>query len=243
MNDPIPISGDDKFRFSCSSDVSCFNECCKDLNQFLTPYDILRLKNHLGVSSGSFLKDYTTCHEGPETGLPVISLKPGSDSQLKCPFVTPGGCSVYEDRPSSCRTYPLIRAVSRSRETGKVSEYYALLKEPHCLGFERGPSRTVHEWIDKQGILIYNEINDMMLEIISMKNQYSPGPLDLKSGHIFYTALYDLDSFRTQILKNKLSYDFAQDQQIVDIKKNDDLALLKFSYKWIQHVLFGKIKK
>ena len=50
-----PISPQDTFRFSCSPVVVCFNECCRDLNQFLTPYDILRLKNHLGLSSGEFL--------------------------------------------------------------------------------------------------------------------------------------------------------------------------------------------
>jgi hypothetical protein len=58
----IPISIDDTFKFSCSAKVPCFNECCQDLNQFLTPYDILCLKNHLGMTSGAFLERYTTTH-------------------------------------------------------------------------------------------------------------------------------------------------------------------------------------
>ena len=71
-----PLSTNDTFLFSCSKKVSCFNECCRDLNQFLTPYDILRLKHHLDLSSNIFLERYTTQQVGPETGLPIITLKP-----------------------------------------------------------------------------------------------------------------------------------------------------------------------
>ena len=128
-NNMIPLSPNEKFTFACSGEVPCFNECCKDLNQFLTPYDILRLKNHLGMKSDLFLKKYTFQQIGPETGLPIISLKSDTVSELKCPFVTQSGCSVYENRPSSCRTYPLIRILSRSRDTGKETEQYMLLKQ------------------------------------------------------------------------------------------------------------------
>ncbi len=100
------LEREDVFQFACTKQVSCFNACCRDLNQFLTPYDLLRLKNRLKVSSSQFLKQYTTCRSGPETGLPVVSLKPQTAPELRCPFVTPDGCHVYADRPSSCRTYP-----------------------------------------------------------------------------------------------------------------------------------------
>jgi hypothetical protein len=76
MNDEMkPLSLDDRFCFECSKDRSCFNECCKDINQFLTPYDILRLKGHLKITSSVFLEQYTNQHTGPETGLPIITLK------------------------------------------------------------------------------------------------------------------------------------------------------------------------
>jgi Fe-S-cluster containining protein len=88
------------------------------VNQLLTPYDILRLKRHFGISSAEFLETYTTQHIGPETRLPVVSLKTDASDGHTCPFVSPEGCRVYENRPSSCRTYPLARMLSRSRETG-----------------------------------------------------------------------------------------------------------------------------
>ena len=48
MNEPllIPLDPDDTIGFACHPGVPCFNHCCRDLNQALTPYDVLQLKNH-----------------------------------------------------------------------------------------------------------------------------------------------------------------------------------------------------
>lgn len=237
--DLTPISLQESFSFACHPEVPCFNECCRDLNQFLTPYDILRLKNHLGLSSGQFLEQYTSQHVGPESGLPIITLKPCDQKDLICPFVTPKGCRVYDDRPSSCRTYPLMRGISRSRETGEMTEQFMVLKESHCCGFNSGKTRTVQQWLDEQGLSIYNEINDKLMQIISLKNRRLPGVLDIKARHLFFTALYDLDSFRSQITGNGLLADFQFDSLLVDKALEDDLALLEIGIKWVERVLFG----
>ena len=55
------LKPDSRFKFSCQPGVTCFNQCCRDVNILLTPYDVLRLKNRLGISSGEFLKKYTIC--------------------------------------------------------------------------------------------------------------------------------------------------------------------------------------
>ena len=235
----IPLSLNDTFNFSCSSHLSCFNGCCRDLNQFLTPYDIVRLKNRLGITSGLFLKRYTTQHTGPESGLPIITLSTDNASGLKCPFVSTSGCVVYEDRPSSCRIYPLIRAVSRSRETGKITEHYMLLKEPHCLGFQQEKTWAVQEWIDDQGLTIYNEINDLLMDVISLKNRLHPGPLDDKARLFFHMACYDLDTFRTYVFEHGIPGRLPVESDILDVVRDDDAALLRLGVKWIKYELFG----
>ncbi|NNL76219.1 MAG: YkgJ family cysteine cluster protein [Desulfobacterales bacterium] len=235
----IPLSLNDSFCFSCSPDVPCFNECCRDLNQFLTPYDILGLKNLLGLSSEEFLVTYTSQHIGPESGLPIISLKPNDPRELICPFVTEKGCQVYKNRPSSCRTYPLVRSVSRSRQTGKTTEQYMVLKEPHCHGFDSGESQTVLQWIDDQKLTIYNETNDKLMRLISLKNRLMPGPLNIKSRKLFHLALYDLDNFRSQILNNGLLDSFDADSAGRDSAVADDVALLELGMQWVAHALFG----
>lgn len=240
-NNMTPVSMNDRFTFSCARDVPCFNECCKDLNQFLTPYDILRLKHRLGLSSSLFLERYTRQQTGRETGLPIITLKTEYSQGLVCPFVTPSGCSVYEDRPSSCRTYPLVRIASRSRETGEITEQYILLKEPHCLGFEEQRTWTVREWIEDQDIAVYNEMNDLLMEIISLKNRQIPGLMDIKSKFAFQMALYDIDTFRSHIFDNNILDEWNLDAKTLDILKNDDVELLKVGHKWIKETLFGNV--
>jgi len=242
MVDPnlTPLSPNGRFCFSCSPDVPCFNECCRDLNQFLTPYDILRLKNHLGMSSGEFLRKYTSQHTGPESGLPIVTLKPSDPYKLICPFVTVTGCRVYENRPSSCRTYPLIRGLTRSRSTGQMTAQFMVLRESHCLGFEEGKTRTLQQWIEEQGLAVYNENNDKLMQIISLKNQLIPGPLDIKSSHLFHTALYDLDDFRLQIQNNGLLDNLDVNSNIMDAALENDVALLDLAMKWIKHVLFDQ---
>lgn len=234
-----PLSIEERFRFSCSEQVPCFNECCRDLNQFLTPYDVLRLKKRLQLPSSVFLQRYTTQHNGPESGLPVTTFKMKAESGFKCPFVTPEGCSVYEDRPSSCRMYPLARAISRSRETGEIKEYFMLIREPHCHGFNQDHTQTVREWIENQGLAAYNRMNDELMEIISLKNRMIPGPLDRYSRDIFHMACYDLDTFREKIFNEGLLAKCNLSQSIFDAIQHDDITLLRVGLAWIKNKLFG----
>ena len=46
-----PLNEDAKFKFACHPGVSCFNQCCADVNIFLTPYDVLAIKKSSGNQS------------------------------------------------------------------------------------------------------------------------------------------------------------------------------------------------
>lgn len=233
------LSPGDQLTFQCSPANSCFNDCCRDLNQFLTPYDILRLKNNLGMHSSDFLRKYTSMHKGPETGLPVLCFKPDPAAGYACPFVTEEGCAVYPDRPGSCRLFPLARAISRSRETGKVTEHYALIHDPCCKGFDRTGGRSVKEWIDSQNVQIYNQMNDGMMEIISLKNTILPGKLEGPPADAFYLACYDLDRFRKEVFENGLITESLSGRAALDKAEKSETELLKLGFEWIKHHLFG----
>jgi len=235
----VPVTLEDDLSFVCSPDVSCFNQCCRDLNQFLTPYDVLRLKRALGMSSHEFLKKYTQRHNGPESGLPVVTFKMDPSTQYACPFVTLTGCSVYQDRPASCRMYPLARAVVRSRDTGQMVEYFALIEEPHCHGFGRKSGQTVGQWLSGQDVKEYNAMNDKLVEVIGLKNQIMPGPLDGADGDRFYLACYDLDTFREQIRDKGLLSGLPVSAGTLKEAMDDDVALLELGLIWIKYVLFG----
>ena len=75
------LSKDDTFKFACQPGISCYNECCGDVNIFLTPYDILRMKNALGIDSEEFLEKYTITPFDKHQNYPVILLKMQDDEK------------------------------------------------------------------------------------------------------------------------------------------------------------------
>ncbi len=233
-----PLEPGEVFVFSCHPKTPCFNQCCQDLNQFITPYDILRLKNFFGISSSEFLEKYTSGHVGPQTGLPVITLKPNSNSGLLCPFVSPQGCTVYPDRPASCRTYPLVRLASRDRSTGEKNERYFLLSEAHCKGFKTGDEWTAEKWVENQGLLPFNEYNDLFMELIGAKSTTTPEPLDLRGQQVFRLACYDLDRFSKRLKEGALTGLKDVDEEVLVKVQAQETLLLRFAMKWAAHTLF-----
>lgn len=231
-----PLLPDHPIGFACRPGIACFNACCHDLHQVLFPYDILRLKNHLGMESAVFLQQYTQQQVGPQTGLPVITFRFGP--KLACPFVSESGCTVYPARPASCRAYPLARMSARDRRTGRIQEQYVLLEEDHCLGFGEPDTQTVAEWVRSQGLEPYNRMNDRMMELIALKNQHHPRPLDIKEQHFFHMALYDLDAFRQQVFSADLFKDFPVDPARLEAAQTDDEALLALAFDWVKTALF-----
>ncbi len=155
MQELTVLRPEDSFRFAGHDGLDCFTRCCHDITIFLTPYDILRLKKALDISSEAFLRNYTATLVG-DTGLPVVMLKIRQDAVKSCPFVTPQGCTVYSNRPWSCRIYPLQPESTQKTEKADT-EYYSVMDVPFCLGFFEDTISTVAEWRKEQGIPIYKE--------------------------------------------------------------------------------------
>lgn len=190
------LTPNDRFCFACHPDVPCFNHCCRDLTQALTPYDVLVLRSHLKLTWQSFLQRYATLGIGPLSGMPVVTLRFEDQADKSCPFVTEKGCGVYSARPSSCRLYPLARGVQRSRSDGQLTEHFALIKEPHCNGFVNGDSWTANQWIVDQRLDRFLTSNDRLLELIALKNRNHPRVLPPSLQAKVVMALYDLDSLK-----------------------------------------------
>ncbi len=89
------------FEFACGPHVPCFTECCGKLDLLLTPYDVLKIRKRLNISSADFLDEYTIMRWKTGHGFPEVMLKMDTETK-RCPFVTSEGCSIYEDRPGAC---------------------------------------------------------------------------------------------------------------------------------------------
>ncbi len=232
------LKDEDTFCFSCTPNKSCFTNCCYDLNLILMPYDILRLKNHLGMKSSDFLKRYTSIYIGQNSGCPVVSLNM-EGPYLKCPFLEEGrGCMVYEDRPGACRTYPLARMACRSREREGVEEFYYIVREPDCKGFQDGKEWTVKSWKDNEDIEPYNEMNDIFGEILQAKTVLGIDYLSADQINTFHMGCYDIDSFRRHFLEGPNLDRYMESEEVIESISNDEQSLLKYSMRWVNKKLF-----
>ncbi|MBW2063013.1 MAG: YkgJ family cysteine cluster protein [Deltaproteobacteria bacterium] len=229
-----PLEGK-TFRFTCHPEIVCFNRCCADLNLILTPYDILCLKNKLRMTSNQFLEKYAETKVEDRQPFPRVKLKMSEKEGRPCPFVSPEGCTVYEDRPGACRIYPLGRG---SAPGGR--EIFFLVKEDHCQGFNEEREWTVETWQADQGLIKYNAINDLWMEIITSRASLGPPEHRSKKMQMFFMASYNLDRFREFIFQSRFCERFVLDSKTIEAIRTDDLALLKFGFKWLQFSLFGK---
>lgn len=228
-----------KFSFACHPAVPCFTECCRELKLLLTPYDVVRLKNHLQLSARDFLDRFTETRFDEQRRLPMVYLKMLENERRTCPFVSPAGCGVYADRPAACRIYPVARASRMHRVHGTVQENYFVLHESHCRGFEQNRPWLIAEWIDDQGLKAYHEMNNLWMEIITdAKLRCGPG-LSSKQQQMFLLASYNMDKFREFVFQSRFLQLFdIQDEELKSIKSSDE-ALLTLAMKWLSFSLLN----
>jgi Fe-S-cluster containining protein len=232
-----PLAGGE-LHFACHPGLSCFTECCRLLNLLLTPYDILRLKNNLGMSADEFMEQYTELGFEEQRGLPGVYLKMLDDERQTCPFVSPEGCTVYNDRPSACRTYPLARATRKHQHHGTLLENYFVVREDHCKGFEEKRRWTVEEWIADQGLAPYHEMNDLWMEIITHRKL--TGSLSEKQMQMFFMVSHNLEQFRRFVFGGRFLQLFKIDPEEAARMQEDDEALLRLAFRWLRFSLFDE---
>lgn len=231
-----------EFEFSCQPGVSCFNKCCGDVNIFLSPYDVFRMKKRLGMTSGEFLQKHTILLAHKELKTPVVILKMNHDEDKTCPCLTDKGCGIYSDRPWPCRMYPVGMAARRDTPDGFRGErFYFLLKEEGCRGFEESPKKwTIREWMDNQQVDEWDFWGEAYKELAVHEFFEKGGTLTAKQMHMFFTACYDLDKFREFVFGSTLLHRFDVDADFVDDMQRDEEALLRFAFLWLRFSLFGE---
>jgi Fe-S-cluster containining protein len=227
------------FIFSCHKGIECFTHCCAALQLVLTPYDILRIKNRLRISSDQFLDTYTNTRFDRHPRFPMVLLKMNGDDSRACPFLTCEGCTLYDDRPGACRLYPLARAARERESQGEPREKFFLVKESHCLGFRENKVWTSESWMSDQGLDKYNEMNDRWLAVTASSRSLGPKEEIPRKLQMFYMASYNLDRFRRFLFRSKFLNRFQVSEALQARLENDDVALMLFGFDWLKFSLFG----
>jgi Fe-S-cluster containining protein len=236
--EPAQLTIDTRFKFRCHKGVKCYTRCCSNINILLTPYDIVRMKKRLNMSSSEFLDKYTSMDIDKKTSHPFAILKMTDDEKKSCPFVTAEGCTIYTDRPANCRYYPIGQGtVRKGTEQGPVNEeFYFFIKEPHCLGYQEDTEWTIESWRTDQGVDLYDEMNREWKEI-QLRKDILGRPIDTTKQSQIYLASYDLDSFKKYVFESKFLDVFDIPDEEIEKTKDDEIALMKLGFKYIKFIL------
>ncbi|MGC7873169.1 YkgJ family cysteine cluster protein [Desulfosporosinus sp. SYSU MS00001] len=219
----LVLNEDSEFNFLCHDGLDCFKKCCRDINIYLTPYDVLRMKNLLGMSSGEFLDKYTLNVQLP-TGFSIVQIKMSEEDNLTCPFITSKGCRVYKERPWSCRIAPVDMLGG--------GKYSFIFESSRCHGLNEKKSQTIKEWISDQGLEIYEEMEQGFSEIPGYLKLTGDQEIDDKLIKLFFLACYDLDNFRSYLMHNtslaeKMDVTVERFEEI----RHDDVQLMNFGFQ------------
>lgn len=247
---PVKLTSENRFCFSCHKGVSCWNECCHDPDITLTPNDILRLSKHFDTRPAKFNAIFAAAAIHDQSGMPVMKLKvvdKGEGQKKPCVFLDEKeGCTVYKDRPAACRYYPLGLASVKMKGHEEPEDFYFLVKEPHCKGHEENKEQSVAEFRANEGVAEYDEINrgwiHLLMKLASWKTLGGPWGQepDERTKKMFFMATTDIDAFRMFVFNSTFleKYDISPEQR-EELAMNDE-ALLKLAFDWLRNLMFNE---
>jgi Fe-S-cluster containining protein len=239
---PAKYTLDSKIQFRCHPGVSCFTECCGNIKIVLTPYDILQIRKRLKMDAAEFLHTYTEPTYLEKTDFPGVMIK--LTEKGRCPFIKSKteGCMIYSDRPTACRYYPVGMANFHegAQEEQSSEQFYFVVKEPHCKGFEEEKIWTVREWRQDQGVDKRDEMNKGWMELVMRRKSFGyQATLSEQAKRMFFMASTDLDQFRSFVFDSTFLKTYDVDQETLNKIREDDVELLMFSYRLLASMLFG----
>jgi Fe-S-cluster containining protein len=239
---PAKYTLDSKIQFRCHPGVTCFTECCGKIKIVLTPFDIMQIRKRLDMDAADFLHTYTEPTYLEKTDFPGVVIK--LTEEERCPFIKSKteGCMIYSDRPTACRYYPVGMAnFHEGAQEGQSSEeFYFVVKEPHCRGFEEDKQWTIREWRADQGVDLRDRMNKGWMELVMRRKSFGyQATLSEQAKRMFFMASTDLDQFRSFVFDSSFLKTYDVDQETLDRIREDDVEMLLFSYKVLASMLFG----
>ena len=237
------LLGSNTFPFACHDGVPCFTRCCHNADMYLYPYDIVRMKQNLNMTSEEFLVAHTTTAIRDMPTFPNVMLKMSDRQGNPCTFLAEKGCTVYSDRPYSCRAYPLEPAIYGDADGSMRMQYY-VMHHGYCKGHGEDRAWTAKAWMADQEMAAYNEPNNCWARIASrlQADSFRSRGIDMNSQpmKMAFMASYNMDTFRRFVFESSFLSRYNVPGQQLDALKHDDRELLMLGLSWIERILFGE---
>jgi Fe-S-cluster containining protein len=236
-----PIKPGETFTFGCHAQLTCFNRCCRNLNLFLYPYDVARLRKSLGISSDEFIERYVDVVLRKGSHFPEVLLRMADNSERTCPFLTPQGCRVYPDRPDTCRNFPVEQGMCFNADGSPGRRLFLLRPPDFCLGTGENRRWTPESWTREHQTRVYYQMTVRWAQILRLFEQDpwgAEGPEGPRAKMAFMAA-YNIDRFRQFVFQSSFLKRYRVKPDRVRKMRADDRALLEFGFEWIAFFIRG----
>ena len=237
-----PLSENDTFSFRCHAGLDCFNLCCRNLNLYLYPYDVIRLKTNLNLTADQFLEQYVDVVLRPGNYFPSVLLRMSENQEKTCPYLTDDGCSVYPDRPDSCRTFPVEQGMIRADNHWKKPKLVQFFRPPDfCLGRHEDQKLTPKEWAIDQNAVEYNKMTAEWARIkeLFQNNPWGTEGPEGRKAKMAFMSVYNMDAFRGFVFNSSFLQRYKVSAKWLKQMQTDDVQLMKFGFAWVKFFLFG----
>ena len=233
------------FTFDCFPGIACFNRCCRNLNLFLYPFDVVRLKNRLALSSDQFIDRHVSVVLRPASFFPDVLLRMQDGNNGFCPFGTPDGCRVYTDRPDTCRKFPMEEGVRYQGDPKKTERIYFFRPPDFCQGPREARTRTPAGWAHEPEDVLYDKLT---LEWAQLKALFQNDPWGREGpegpkAKMAFMAVYNIDRFRVFVFSSSFLKRYKVKTALIKQMETEDLDLLRFGFDWVKFLLWGTQSK
>jgi len=238
---PKILEPNTEIKFRCHKGISCWNACCKKADITLTPYDIVRLKQATGKDSSAVLNEHTVPFTMDADGVPGLKLR--TTDEGACLFMDEvNGCTIYENRPSSCRYYPLGNLSMKKADQAHENQHFVLINEEHCKGHKEDHTQNIQSFREEQKVEEFDQHNIEYFQLILKKKSMGPGvgtPPEM-SLQLFFMACFDQDRFRRFVASDAFKKNYTIDDATYEEVANDDVACMYFGFRLLRQVLFNE---
>jgi uncharacterized protein len=242
--DQIPgkrIAGVQRFSFQCRPELACFNRCCRNLNLLLYPFDVLQLKQALGITADTFLEEYVDVVMRTGNFFPEVLLRMSDDQAGACIFSSSSGCRVYADRPHTCRTFPMEYGLQYHGNSRKP-EIIGFFRPPKfCLGQHETQDWTLQTWAGDQGAAKHQQMSRKWSEVkqLFQKDPWGQEGPQGRRAKMAFMASYNMDAFRTFVFGSSLLKRYKVKTDLLKKIQADDVELMLFGFDWIKLFVWG----
>ncbi|MFC1895426.1 YkgJ family cysteine cluster protein, partial [Thermodesulfobacteriota bacterium] len=176
-----------------------------------------------------------------DNSFPDVLLRMTEDAEKTCPFLTDRGCSVYSDRPHTCRLFPLEQGVLCDALKGETPAIVHFFRAPRfCLGRHREKTWTPETWRQDQEADFYSLVTALWAEMrwLFREDAWGEGGFGSPKAKMAFMASYNVDRFREFVLQSSFLGRFRVEPTLLQKLETDDVELMFFGWDWVRWYLW-----